>query len=246
MKFFISLMCFIFCSTAIKAQVANRAAAPFEKVILSPHIDLELVNGEQEKIEIIDLAVPEEELITEVKNGTLKIYLKDAKTFTKHVKEGHGRNKKTEPVYNVRMAQVRITYRQLDELTVKGEETVVCSGILQSENFKLKMYGEAALVIEEARIYDLKAKLYGANELMVKAGQIDNQILKTYGESNLNLKNIINYNTKIIAYGESSFYIQTRDRIKVITVGESKVYYSGSAKVNEGIMLGGSEVKKNQ
>ena len=74
----------IFMSFIAIAQEKNISIQDtFDKIIVSPHIEAQLIKGKTAGITIESIIVPTEKLQYEIKNGTLQVYLEGAKTYTK-------------------------------------------------------------------------------------------------------------------------------------------------------------------
>lgn len=71
--------------SCIEAAVSqnNVSVSHFDKVIISPHIQVTLVEGNKETVTVESNKLGDENLNIEVKNKTLRIYLEDSKEVTK-------------------------------------------------------------------------------------------------------------------------------------------------------------------
>ena len=81
--FVISMLAFV--SRIGNAQEITKVAA-FEKVIVSPHIEVILVAGNEESVTIENAKVADDKINIEVVGKTLRLYLDGAKTVTKSEK----------------------------------------------------------------------------------------------------------------------------------------------------------------
>jgi hypothetical protein len=85
----------------------------------------------------------------------LRIYLDDAKEFTKNetvYEDGHETKR---PIYKGTVVVATVTYKTLDELSVRGEETMWCKSLLKGDEFKLKLYGESNVLIDKVSLGNL-------------------------------------------------------------------------------------------
>ena len=73
----------IFSVKTIVAQIAT-AVGHFDKVIISPHIEVIFVEGNEESVTIEKCIVDKGKLNIEVNNKTLRIYLDGAKELTRN------------------------------------------------------------------------------------------------------------------------------------------------------------------
>lgn len=229
-----------------KAQSETGATQvdPFEKIIISPHIEATLEQGDRETVLITDQKVPAEKIHIEVKNNALHIYLEDAKITTKQVKSRENGVKRSVPVYQGRQLTVRITYKTLNELAIRGEENVVFEGLLKAAEFTLKMYGEASLLVNDMQIDNLNATFYGENNFKSKSGAANEQAFKTYGDCIIDVRNSANNATRISSYGESEFYINAKDKISVLAFGDAKIRYKGQPEIEKTVSIGDTDIAR--
>ncbi|MEM9142402.1 MAG: head GIN domain-containing protein [Bacteroidota bacterium] len=230
----------VFGGQRLNAQQKTFRVKSFDKVIVSPHIQATLVEGSEEAVTVAYSNVPMGDLHMEVEGNTLWVYLEGAKIITGNEKErGNGR-----PLYQGNQAKVTITYRQLETLSVRGEEKISCESPLTQKDFTLRIYGESQVYLAQVDLNKLKATMYGSSYLEVQNGTIGYQKFTAYGESNVNSLGINNYDTKILAYGESDFRIKVADRLKVTCYGETHVTYEGNPQVERGIVIGEATIRK--
>lgn len=239
---FFTTLTLLFIETAFAQDI--RAVAHFDKVIISPHIQVTLVEGEEETVSIESNKVTAEKLNIEVNGKTLRIYLEDAKEVTKDTTVNENGIKMKRPIYNGTIVIATITYKSLNDISVRGEETLVCKSLLKGNNFKLKIYGESHIYLNEVNLKKLQASIYGESVLEIKSGTIQSQKYTAYGESIVNALGIENKETKITAYGEAEFKINASEKIKITSYGEALLEYSGDAEINKGLNIGGLNIRK--
>lgn len=239
---FLTTLTFLCIETVFGQNI--RGVEAFDKVIISPHIQVILVEGNQESVTIESNKVADEKLITEVNGKTLRIYLEDAKEVTKDETVYENGMKMKRPIYNGTIVIATITYKSLNEISVRGEETLVCKSLLMGNSFNLKIYGESHIYLNEVNLKKLQASIYGESVLEIKSGTIQSQKYTVYGESIVNALAIENKETKITAYGEAEFRINASEKIKITSYGEASLEYSGDAEINKGLNIGGLKIRK--
>lgn len=231
---------------AFKIAVAQNTIGVdhFDKVIVSPNIEVTFIEGNEEKVIIEKSTVETDKINIHVKGKTLRIYLDDAKELVKSEKKYKDGNKVKQPIYKGTVVTATVMYTTLKELSIRGEETIVCKSVLKGGKFRLKAYGEPEILLHEVNLDELKATLYGESNLTIKSGSVKEQKYTAYGESKINSLGISNNTTKITAYGESDFRLNVRDEIRLTAYGESVVNYKGNPAINKGIKIG--QVKINR
>lgn len=231
----------LFCPTTSIAQDLTQVKS-FEKIIVSPHIEVILIAGNEESVRIDNAKVSEDKINIEVEGKTLRLYLDGAKTVTKSEKSGNDNWKKS--IYNGTMATATITYKTLNTLSIRGEEIVKCESPIKQKDLKLMIYGESKVYFNAITAEELTVTIYGESYLEIQGGAVERQVYRAYGESEVNTLDMDNTSTKITAYGESNFRVNVSDRLKVTCYGETEINYTGDADVAKGIVIGEARIRK--
>ncbi len=239
----LTIIALVFISQTLSAQT-KKSVESFNKVIISPHIETTFVKGDEESVTIIDSTEPEEKINIEVKGNTLRVYLDDAKESTKSEKIEKNGTKMTVPIYKGKVLTILVTYKNIDDLSLRGEQRTVCESVINVEDFKLKIYGESVVLFNAVNFKEFDADIYGESQLTIKKGSIDNQKITAYGEGEINLVAVDNKTSKLKAYGEAEFTINASKRIKFTAYGEAELRYSGTAEVDKGLSIGDSKINR--
>ena len=238
------LIFLLFAGSASKAQ--TQAVAAFDKVIISPHIEVRLIQGVEETVRIEEASVEENKINIEVKNNTLRVYLDDAKEVTKNEITYHQGHKRKSPIYKGTQVKVIITYRDLQELSIRGEEVIGVESSLNREKFRLKVYGEPTVLLKEVHLGLLKATIYGTGNVKIASGSVKEQRFTAYGEAAVEAFEVFNNITGITSYGAADFQINASEKIKITAYGEARVQYLGNPEINKGLVIGELEIKRIQ
>lgn len=223
------------------AQEIVQDLKPFSKIIASPHINLVLEKGDHESIRLVYNDVSAAKINIEVKGKTLKIYLDDARVTDKL--ERVGRHSK-QSVYKGSSVTAYVTYKELKQLDVRGEQEVICRDQLTVKKFKLKAYGETEIEFAGLRTDYFKTSLYGQNKLRIRGGRADYAKYKLYGENKIDNRELISYSATTTIFGDSIVKITTEDELKVNSFGEADVRYAGNASVNRGLIFGETKITR--
>ncbi|MEW7279608.1 head GIN domain-containing protein [Aquimarina sp. 2201CG1-2-11] len=241
----LALAILLFFMNFVYGQSNTTALSHFDKVIVSPHIEVTFKEGNKEAISIDSARLPEEKINIEVSGKTLHIYLDGAKMVTK-TKKGYHENgwKQKKPIYKGTMMTATVTYTQLKELSIRGEEIITCESPIQQEDFKLKVYGEPKVTMNSITVNSLFVTMYGEGNLEILKGKVERQKYTVYGEGEINTMGMTNQNTKITAYGEANFRVHVSEKLKVSAFGEATVVYNGNPSVQKGIIIGEATIQK--
>ncbi|MFT7072284.1 head GIN domain-containing protein [Patiriisocius sp. Uisw_017] len=226
------------------AQLKVIDVASFDKVIVSPHIQVIFREGAKESVTIESIKVPIEKLNVSVKNNTLSVYLEGAKITTGTKEEYVNHTKHRTSIYEGTIVRTIITYKTINSLDLRGEERFVFESMLDTKNLRLHIYGESHVFLHKVAIQNLKASIYGESYLEIMEGTVEKQKFTAYGETKINTLNIENTETRLTAYGDGTFNFNVSKRLKITSYGEATINYSGSPDLNKGIVIGESKITK--
>jgi len=228
------------------AQIRSTDVDAFDKIIVSPHIQVDFQQGDSENVVIESSKVSEDKINIEVNGKTLRIYLDGAKEVTKSEKTYENGRKRKKSIYKGTIVKATVTYKNLDELSLRGEEKFVCKSPLEGEKFRLKIYGESQVYLEHVGLNNLQTTIYGESYLELKKGSIGRQKITAYGETKINTLGVESTSAKITAYGEGSYRLNVKDNLKITAYGEATVAYEGNPKVDKGLIIGEATIRKIQ
>lgn len=212
---------------------------PFNKLIIDPYINVELVKGNKEKIEITYHNIAPHEIFAEQRGKTLHVYLEDARVGLRLFRDNNFVTDKYENA-SVRMV---ITYVEIKNIQFRGEEKLVCNDDLAGKKIKIKAFGETDIRFASVNAQNFKVALYGENDLFIEGGQSGNQVINTYGNNSVNTKNLLSYGIKTTNFGESKLEINATDYLKVTYFGEGELHYHGHPYIERKWLIGEVDVR---
>ena len=236
-KSFLLALVIIFTSNVI-AQKKTFDVGSFDEVIISPHIEVIFEKADQESVVIEDIDVSMDKLNVEVKGNSLHIYLDDAKVYTKSEKVKYDDYKGKHAIYNGTLVSAKVYYTELEELSLRGEETHKVVSPIKTEKLHVKLYGEGEVYLKDIEVQEFYATMYGESYLEVKEGNAKRQRVISYGEGEINTFGVQNATAKVTAYGEGRVRLKVSEELKVTAYGEATVHYKGNPMVNRGLVLG--------
>jgi hypothetical protein len=238
MRRFKTLLPVFFSLIAVAASAQTKMTSPFNKIIVSPYIQVTLVQGDQESVTVNNIHVDTGKLHIEVNDKTLRIYLEGAKDFPKNEKDYSNGYKETHPLYRNTSVVATITYKTLEALSLRGEDDQLCKSPINGDKFILKIYGESNVTFNEMNLEKLAATLYGESTLEIKAGSVKDQKYTCYGEGKINSLSIDGSTSRVTAFGRANFKLNVTDRIKITSYGEAELYYKGNPAIEKGLNFG--------
>lgn len=243
-KLILPILTIVLTLHGLQAQEKSFNVKSFDKLIVSPHIEVNLVEGEEESVVVDNTKISLDKINVEVEGRILRLYLDGAKVVTKSERISNDKWRGSKSLYNGTMVTVTVTYRKLENLSIRGEEIVRCKNLFTADDFKMSLYGEAKVYFDSVSIDELTVSIYGSSYLEISEGNVARQVFRAYGESEVNTEGMVAEETKITAYGESNFRVNVLDRLKVTCYGETNVNYSGDPEVDKGLIFGEAKIRK--
>ncbi len=223
------------------AQEIARDLKSFNKVIVSPKVNLILEKGNQEGIRLVYSNVSPDKINIRVKGNTLRIYLDDAKVTEKN--EWISPNQKRS-IYHEAWITAYVTYKEIEHLEIRGNQELTCNGPINASRFTLKAYGENEIRLSSVKADYLRTSLYGENDLKIRGGKAEFQKYKLFGENRIDTQELKSYSTTTNIYGESRIKLSTQDNLRINAFGESQISYYGNANVNKGLIFGKTQINR--
>ena len=220
------------------------AVKPFDKIIVSPHIQVTFVKGSEESVSIESSTVDTAKIHIEVKDKTLRVYLEGAKDIEKNEKDYRNGYKEKHSIYGGTVLTAVITYKTLHELSIRGDEKQLCKSAITGDAFTLRVYGESDVVLNEVKVGELTTTTYGERHVRFLSGSAVSQRYTAYGEGEINSLAIGGKTGAITAYGEADFTMNVSDEIKMTAFGEAKLHYKGSPVIRKGLNIGEVHIEK--
>ncbi len=220
------------------------AVKPFDKIIVSPHIQVTYVEGSEESVTIESSTVDKSKIHIEVNDKTLRVYLEGAKDIEKNEKNDRNGYKEKHSIYQGTVLTATITYKTLRELSIRGDEKQLCKSAITGDAFTLKVYGESDVTLNEIKVNELTAITYGECNVMFLSGSAASQTYTAYGEGKINSLSIDGKSSAITAYGEADFTMNVSDKIKITAFGEARIHYMGNPVIRKGLNIGDVHIEK--
>lgn len=218
----------------------------FDKVMISPHIQVSFVEGNEESVTILEQKVTDDKIKIKASNGKLRVYLDGAKETTKQVKVKENGVKVKRPLYRGKQLSILVTYKTLNEISVRGEEAARFESRIKAEDFQVTIYGESDVVFEDVKIQNFDLDIIGNSEFKIIKGKVDYLNVKVIGEAVVYLDDVKNRKSKLKAVGEAEFRVNTSELVKFSAVGEAELYYKGNPEIDKGLSLGEARIHKIQ
>ena len=237
-KIFTIILALLVTSTSLNAQFSNkkikgngniittdRSVSDFDKIGIAGSFDVILKKGNEGAISIQADENLMEYIITEVKDGQLKI----------KPKKGH-------QLKSTKTIQITVSFNDLEEVSLAGSGDVTTSDAINASDLKLSLAGSGDMNLKVSTKH-LTSKIAGSGNISLN-GDTDEFSCSIAGSGNLNgydLKATIAI-AKIA--GSGNIKVNAVSEIHAKIAGSGNVYYTGNPEVEKSNALGSGSLKK--
>ena len=223
------------------AQEISDSLKSFDKIQVSPFINLVLQEGETEHIRMEYTGIEPEKINYSVKGKKLRIFLNDAKYTgkTEEIIENGYRQKV--PVYRDVKVTAYVTYQSLEGIEIRGEERVVSKDSLVGENLKIRLFGESEADFAYVQVDRLKVRAFGENELTIRSGKSGVVKIRLFGENEIQTSGMDAGRISSSFFGENDLVFHANEKINMWGLGEVNLRYSGRPTFRK-FIIGESEI----
>jgi hypothetical protein len=223
------------------AQDIQQELKYFNRIIASPRIHLVLAKGDKESIRIEYQNVIKSKINIEVRGKTLSIFLDNARKLEKLEDRDYGRSRW---MYEGVTVTAYVTYTDLEGLEIRGNQSITCNTPIDSEEFRIRAYGENEITLASLKTEFFKASMYGENRLKIENGKVIEQKYKLYGENKIDTREMKSAFTSTSIFGEGDLKVTSTDHVRVDAFGEPTIYVNGGADVNKRLVFGKAYIRR--
>ena len=242
MKYLVIIVVLCFTGNAWSQQ--SYQIGRFDRVVVSPHINLVLVKGNTEEVKIEALGVDEGEIHVEEHNDLLSIYLEGARYFERNDDFYDNDERWRHDGYKDVEVTAYVTYTYLESIQIRGAQQLTCLDAIDQDRLKVSIYGEVEATFGELVLEEFRLSVFGDNNIMVQSGNIDDQIIRSYGSNDLSLEKVFSDEIRVSSFGSNSFNLQAEDEIRVTSFGDADIEFTGNAFVSRGIIIGDTNIDR--
>jgi hypothetical protein len=198
-------------------KTETRHIGPYDKIKTSKGINVTLVEGDKEKVEIRIQNASPEDVITSLEGKTLVLKMKTL------LKKGVA-------------VQVYVTYKQINEIQAGTGSTVDNEGTLRANKLVLSAGAEAVMELDVDATVITASLSAGRIEISGEANNIEVNA-NTGGKFNASALQVNEAFIKTSAGGQAT--VRVKNRLSATAGSGGRVYYYGSPKVEKSESLGG-------
>lgn len=207
----------------------DRPVTSFSGLSVASGINVYLTQGNAEKLTIEAKGVDEEDVISDVRNGTLRLSI-----------DRPGMN-----IFSLGRSQsvnVYVTFRQLTSLAASGGSDVVGRDKLSFRNLNVSVSGGADVKLNLTAT-DLNASASGGADLVLE-GQARTLNAEGSGGADLDARKLTVETGTVNSSGGSDVYVNATRELTLKASGGSDIYHYGPARVVARSKSGGSAITR--
>jgi len=198
----------------------TRTVNSFEKIAVSGSFDVLLVKGKSEKLDIKIEDNLLEYLITEVKDGQLKIKWKKGANIS--TRKG---------------VEITVYFNSLNAINLSGSGEIESEEVIKANSFEMAVSGSGDIDISiESDV--VIASVSGSGDLDLE-GKVNSFEAKVSGSGDISAYGLISENANLKVSGSGGITITVNKVLKAVVVGSGDIEYKGNPE-KEDIKVSGS------
>jgi len=238
MRLITSIIALLIVSTNLNAQfftkkvkgngdiiTKTRTVSNYDKIGIAGSFDVKLFKGKEGEITIKADENLMEYIITEVKNGDLKI--------------------KTKKGYNIKGSKtiiIKVPFNDISAVSLAGSGDIYSDDIIDSHDLKLSIAGSGNLDLNVST-KNLISSIAGSGNMNLK-GDSKEFTCSIAGSGNINSYNMKAAIAIVKIAGSGNAKVHATKEIHANTAGSGDIYYSGNPSIEKTSSVGSGSIKK--
>jgi hypothetical protein len=198
--------------SAQSSSAQTRDVSGFTSIASSGSFNVHVTINGTESLKIDADADVINNIVTEVKDGTLKIRFKD------YVNYNHR---------DIKKLDIYVTAKTLAGLANSGSGSIEVGGVITTDNFKLALSGSGT-ISSSIKSEGLKAVISGSGSVNLSGEATDASIVIA-GSGELKGKELQTASASVTITGSGNVYLKADKSISATIIGSGNVIYSGDA-----------------
>lgn len=203
----------------------NRTTADYEKIAVGGSFDVTLVSGKEGELSIEIEDNLSQYLITEVKDGKLRI------NWEKGIN-----------VRTTKKVKITVPFKNINAVSLAGSGSIETKDVISSHNLELKLAGSGDLNLT-IKASELISKIAGSGNMNLK-GNTTNLICKIAGSGDFDSYGLTTQNTEAKIAGSGTIRATINGKITARITGSGNVQYKGTGTAENVKVTGSGNVSK--
>jgi hypothetical protein len=197
------------------ADVVDRHLSGFNGVNVAGPFDVYITQGSSESVKVEAPADVMDHIITDVKDGVLRIYNKH-ESFSWGNWFGH------------KKIAVYVTAKDLNMINISGSGDVFFKEGVSTNSLKLKISGSGDMV-GKVNVKTLESSITGSGDMKL-TGSAQTSTISVVGSGDFIAKNLVTVSTSVKVSGSGDADVNASESINAAVHGSGDIRYAGGAK----------------
>lgn len=206
----------------------SRKTSDYDEVLLVGSLDVEIISGKEGELKVNAESNLQEYITTEVKNGKLKISVKDGISL--------------DPSRNMDI-KITVPVETISTLSLTGSGDLYNSEILRSENLKISVVGSGDMVLNlDAK--EITGAITGSGDVKL-IGDATSLNCKVTGSGDFMAYNLKAKNVDAAVMGSGDISVFASQSLKARVSGSGDISYRGNPEKQDFKTAGSGAISKN-
>lgn len=225
LKFFIVVILFTATNT-FAAEIQDRKLSGFHVVASTGSFDVVLKQGSSESVKVEADAEVINEIITEVRNGTLTIRSKNTRNWSN--------------IWNNRKITIYVVAKDLNSVVLSGSGDLRMENQFNTNKLELRLSGSGDFK-GAVNVKTLEASLSGSGDFSI-SGKADESTISISGSGDYRGGDLMTKSTAIRVSGSGDANIYTSEKVEASVSGSGDVHYGGHPKSVSKVAHGSGDI----
>lgn len=195
-------------------ETQNRNVGGFHAISSSGSFDVELRQGNTEAVKVDADAEVINEIVTEVKNGTLEIHSKNTHNWGNF--------------WNNRHVKIFVTAKNLDNISLSGSGDFKIDNQLNASNLALRISGSGDFM-GAINVKTVAVSISGSGDFKI-SGKAEESTVGISGSGDFSAGDLITKSTAIRVSGSGDANVYASEKLDAVVSGSGDVHYAGHPK----------------
>lgn len=207
-------------------ETQDRKLSGFHAIASSGSFDVMLRQGNTESVKVEADADVINEILTEVRNGTLMIHSKNTHNWGNF--------------WNNRKIMIYVVAKDLNSINLSGSGDIRIDNDFNTSNLELRLSGSGDFQ-GKINVKNLEAAISGSGDFRI-GGKADESTVSISGSGDFDAGNLITKSTAIRVSGSGDANICASEKVEASVSGSGDVHYSGHPKSVSKVAHGSGDI----
>ena len=208
-----------------KVTTENRNTGDYDEVKLTGFMDVELTAGTEGRLIIEGESNLLEHVITEVENGSLKIYTE--KGYSLKPSKGKG-------------IKITVPFKDLNAVSLTGSGDIWNTSVIRAQDFETSLTGSGDINLH-LEVKNLKGLITGSGDTLVK-GKAENFEISVTGSGDFKAFNLEAKDVKAKIMGSGDIELTALNSLEAKVMGSGDITYDGKPKKEDLRAMGSGSI----